>query len=50
FERLHAARHQEGYGIGLSIVKKSVELMGGKIWVTSQIGEGATFFFSIPKV
>ncbi len=49
FERLHAARNQEGYGIGLSIVKKSVELMGGKIWVTSQIGEGATFFFSIPK-
>jgi signal transduction histidine kinase len=39
----------EGTGIGLSIVKKIIDLGGGKIWIESQKGEGATFFFTLPK-
>ena len=39
----------QGSGLGLSIVKKILDNMGGKIWVISQEGEGSTFFFRIPK-
>jgi len=49
FERLHEGQQQDGYGVGLSIVKKSIELMGGRVWATSQIDQGATFYFNLPK-
>ena len=39
----------ETHGIGLAIVKKIITDNGGKIWVESEPGKGATFFFSIPK-
>jgi len=42
-------RKYEGTGLGLSISKKLIELMGGKIWVTSTWGSGSTFSFSLPK-
>ncbi|MEM7658414.1 MAG: ATP-binding protein, partial [Bacteroidota bacterium] len=48
FSRLPEATKQEGHGIGLSIVKKAIELQGGTIWANAQVGEGATFYFSFP--
>ena len=41
-------RETQGAGIGLFIAKRSVEAMGGRIWVESKLGEGATFHVSIP--
>ncbi|MEN9521442.1 MAG: hypothetical protein RLZZ381_4030, partial [Cyanobacteriota bacterium] len=49
FQTLQARDSIESTGIGLSIVKKIVESQGGKIWVESQLGEGATFYFTWQK-
>jgi PAS domain S-box-containing protein len=49
FQTLAPRDEFESTGIGLTITKKIVEMYGGKIWVQSKIGEGSTFFFTLPK-
>lgn len=49
FQTLQPKDQLESTGIGLTLVKKIVELYGGKVWLTSKVGEGSTFFFTLPK-
>lgn len=49
FKRLNPSQLYEGTGIGLAMVKKSIENMGGQIWLKSTPGIGSAFYFSIPK-
>jgi signal transduction histidine kinase len=49
FQTLSARDDVESSGVGLTLVKKIVEMHGGRVWVTSEVEKGATFFFTLPK-
>ena len=48
FERLHRDDQYPGTGIGLALVNKAVERMGGRVWAESQASQGATFYIELP--
>ena len=48
FERLHDAQAYPGTGVGLALVRKGAERMGGRVGLESEPGQGSTFFFTLP--
>ncbi len=49
FQRLQRTEDYDGTGIGLALVSKAVQRMGGRVWAQSSPGAGATFFVTLPK-
>lgn len=49
FQRLHSSEEFEGSGVGLAIVKRSLDRLEGKVTVQSEVGEGSTFTVMLPR-
>jgi two-component system sensor histidine kinase/response regulator len=49
FQRLHRDDQYPGTGIGLALVRKAVERLGGRVWAESAMGRGAKFHVELPS-